>query len=254
MTLFPVLICIPHSGQQMPKELEGRVVINKKEVFEDSDAFTKEIYDLGSKVFSVISTEYARAFVDVNRNLDDLPPKVSDGLIKSMTCFERTIYSKGKEPDEKLTEELIENYYKTYHMKILNALHNPDLELALDCHSMENFGPKISPDVGEERPTICLGNCSHKTSSKETITKLAKCFQESFELKSEDVKINNPFQGKYTTQTYGLKPIPWIHVELNRKLFLEKPWFDKDSLSIDKSRLNELNKMFEKALKLFFNK
>jgi formiminoglutamase len=253
MNPLPVLLCIPHSGQKMPNELKGRTVINEQEVFEDSDAYTKEIYDLGSKVLQVISSEYARAFIDLNRNLDDLPPKMEDGMIKSMTCYERPIYSKGKEPDEELIEKLVSNYYKPYHMQILRAIKNPDIELALDCHSMADFAPNISPDVGEKRPTICLGNFLDKTCSRDTITKLAKCFADAFELNHQDVKINEPFLGKYTTQRYGLKPVPWIHVELNRKLFLEKPWFNKDSRSVDKSRLNDLNKMFEKSLELFFS-
>lgn len=253
MTPFPVLLCIPHSGQKMPEELEDRVVINKKDVFDDSDAFTKEIYDLGPKVIQVIYTEYARTFIDMNRNLDDLPPRVPDGMIKSMTCNEQTIYKKDQEPDEQLIEKLVSNYYKPYHMKILRALANTELKLALDCHSMADLAPRISPDVGERRPIVCLGNCMNKTSDKETISKLAKCFTEAFELQPEDVKINKPFLGKYTTQTYGMKPIPWIHVELNRKLFLEKPWFEKESLSMDESRLSELNHMFEKTLELFFS-
>jgi N-formylglutamate deformylase len=253
MTLFPVLLCIPHSGQKIPNELQGRVVIDKQGVFDDSDAYTKEIFDLGSKVIQVISTEYARAFIDMNRNLEDLPPAVPDGMIKSMTCYKKPIYIEGKEPDENLIEKLVSNYYKPYHMQILNAIRNSNLELALDCHSMADIAPDISPDVGEKRPTICLGNCFDKTCSKDTVSKLADCFREAFELKHEEVKINKPFLGKYTTQRYGLKPVPWIHVELNRKLFLEKPWFDKNSLKMDKSKLEQLNKMFEKALSLFFS-
>ena len=252
MTL-PVLICIPHSGQKMPEELEGMTVINKQDVFEDSDAYTKEIYDLGSKVLQVISTEYARAFIDMNRNLTDLPPRVPDGLIKSMTCNEKPIYKEGIEEDEILVGKLVSKYYKPYHLKILRAINHPDLQLALDCHSMADVGPGISPDVGQKRPTICLGNCFDKTSSKETISKLAKCFAQGFELKPEDVKINKPFTGKYTAFTYGLKPVPWIHVELNRKLFLQEPWFNKETMHMDESRLAELNKMFEKSLMLFFS-
>jgi N-formylglutamate deformylase len=253
MTPYPVLICIPHSGQKMPQELEGKVVITKQDVFEDSDAFTKEIYDLGPKVLSVITTEYARAFIDMNRNLDDLPPKVPDGMIKSMTCYEKPIYIKGEEPDDELIEKLVANYYKPYHMQILNAIKNSVLELALDCHSMADVAPGISPDVGEKRPTICLGNFNDKTCSRDTISKLARCFEVAFEVNPEDVKINKPFSGKYTSQRYGLKPVPWVHVELNRKLFLEKSWFDEETLSMDTVRLKELNKKFEKSLELFFS-
>jgi N-formylglutamate deformylase len=253
MTQFPVLLCIPHSGQQIPKELEGRIVIDKQETFKDSDAYTKEIFDLGSKVIQVISTDYARAFIDMNRNLDDLPPAVPDGMIKSMTCYQTPIYSEGEEPDENLIGKLVTKYYKPYHMEIQNALRNSNLKLALDCHSMAEIAPNISPDVGQKRPSVCLGNCFDKTCSRDIIKKLADCFSAAFDLKREDVKINKPFFGKYTTQRYGLKPIPWIHVELNRKLFLEKPWFNSDTLLINESRLQELNTMFENTLKLFFS-
>jgi N-formylglutamate deformylase len=252
MTPYPVLLCIPHSGQVMPKELEGRVVITTHEVFEDSDAYTKEIFDLGSKVIQVISTEYARAFIDMNRNLEDIPPAVPDGMIKSMTCYQTPIYKEGKEPDENLIGKLVSKYYRPYHNEIVDALKNSDLKLGLDCHSMAAFGPDISPDVGQKRPTICLGNCLDKTCTRDTISNLADCFSAGFEIKREEIKINKPFLGKYTTQRYGLKPIPWVHVELNRKFFLEKPWFDNDSMLVDNSRLKELNKMFEKTLSLFF--
>ncbi|NIQ07177.1 MAG: N-formylglutamate amidohydrolase, partial [Candidatus Korarchaeota archaeon] len=65
----------PHGGTKVPLELEGSVIISKKDLLDDNDSYTKEIYDLGHKVNEVISFDYARAFVDVNRNIDDLSPE-----------------------------------------------------------------------------------------------------------------------------------------------------------------------------------
>lgn len=250
--IFPALICIPHGGKKTPPELKERVIISDRDLFDDNDSYTREIYDLGSKVTKVIYSDYARAFIDMNRNVDDLPPKVEDGIIKNTTCYQRPIYKDGQEPDVHLTKILIEKYYKPYHDKIIKTLFDTSLKLALDCHSMAAIGPGISPDVGEKRPMVCLGNCFGKTCSKTIIQKLARCFEKGFHLRPDEIFLNNPFTGKYTAQKYGNKPLPWVHVELNRKLFLEDPWFARNSLSINKNRLRELNDMFEETLRLYF--
>lgn len=251
---FPVLICIPHSGTKIPTELKSRIKIKPIDIFNDIDAYTKEIYDIGSSAMKVISTPYARTFIDVNRNETDLPPEQPDGIVKSMTCYKNIIYKKGKEPDLKLRTKLIKKYYEPYHIEIIGSKKFLDFKLALDCHSMAAVAPDISPDVGKERPLICLGNCFGKSCSMETTEKLAECFRLAFGFTKNAIKINDPFFGKYTTQKYGHKPVPWVHVELNRKLFLEKPWFDSKTLKIDKKRLLKLNYMFEMALRLFFDK
>jgi hypothetical protein len=41
---------------------------------------------------------------------------------------------------------------------------------------------------------------------------------------------------------------------MNRDLYLAKDWFDGDTLSIDSSRLRELNGQFENCLNLYFSK
>ena len=251
---FPVLICIPHGGTKIPTELKSRIKIKPIDVFNDIDAYTKDIYDIGSSAMKVISTPYARTFIDVNRNETDLPPEQPDGIVKSVTCYKNTIYKKGREPDLKLRTKLIKKYYEPYHIEIIGSKKFLDFKLALDCHSMASVAPDISPDVGKKRPLICLGNCFGKSCSMETTEKLAECFRLAFGLTKNAIKINDPFFGKYTTQKYGNKSVPWIHVEINRKLFLEKPWFDSKTLKIDKKRLLKLNYMFEMALRLFFDK
>ncbi len=115
MNKLPVLLSIPHGGLRKPKELDGHLSITNKDLFDDSDPFVIELYDLDDKVQRVIKTNIARAFVDLNRSLQDMPPENPDGLIKSMTCYEKSIYIKGKEPDESLRNMLIEFYYNPYH-------------------------------------------------------------------------------------------------------------------------------------------
>ena len=80
---------------------------------------------------------------------------------------------------------------------------------------------------------------------------MAECLENEFEC---NVSINDPFQGGHITKTYGNNPLPWIQIEMNRDLYLSKDWFDENTLSIDSSRLQELNHLFENCLNLFFKK
>jgi formiminoglutamase len=89
MRQIPVFISIPHGGTNTPPELINRVCIQPKDIFDDPAPFTREIYDLEPWVLEVIDTDIARAFVDLNRAPDDLPPKNPDGIIKSMTCYKK---------------------------------------------------------------------------------------------------------------------------------------------------------------------
>ena len=83
---------------------------------------------------------------------------------------------------------------------------------------------------------------------------LAECIAESYGINRNEISINEPFQGGYITRTYGNNPIPWIQIEMNRDIYLCEPWFNKDSLRVDETRLAELQKKFGKTLELFFEK
>ena len=254
MSKLPVLLSIPHGGTKRPSELDGHLCITEHDQFDDSDPFVVEIYDLGDKVQRVIKTDIARAFVDLNRSLQDIPPKNPDGLIKSSTCYDKPIYLKGREPDDTLRNLLIEMYYKPYHRQIQKSLSELDLQLCIDCHSMAEFAPFISPDKdNKERPLFCLSNQDGKTSSSEIIELFAECICKSFLINKKDVTLNEPFKGGYITKTYGNNPIPWIQVEMNRNQYLTEPWFDHKNMTVNQSRLHELNEKFERTLDLFFD-
>ena len=256
MKSLPILLSIPHGGSEIPQELKGLICLNSNDLFDDSDAYTREIYNLETSVTEVISTNIARAFVDLNRAPDNLPPRNPDGVIKSHTCYGKVIYPIGAGPDKALTKKLLNNYYYPYHQQIQAVLNDKSkpVELALDCHSMASVAPAISPDKGKTRPVICLGNAHGKSCPQEITEKLAACFRRTFSLNTDEVTINRPFSGGYITRKYGRHPIPWIQVEMNRALYLEAPFFNRSTLSVQMIRILELQKQFEEALQMFFQK
>ena len=249
--MFPVLISIPHGGWKIPPEVKDIVLLSKKDIFDDSDPFTIDIYDIGKKAKKVIKTDIARAFVDPNRAPDDLPPKNPDGVVKTKTCYGVQIYRKPL--NKKLINLLLEKYYYPYHDQIKQAVKRKEIEIAFDCHSMAAIAPEISPDVGQKRPAICLGNVYGKSCDFDTTEKLRRAFVEAFHLDDNEVTINKPFSGGYITKIYGNNPVRWIQIEINRKLYLSEPWFNKEKLSVKKDRLEQLKSMFLRAIEIFFS-
>ena len=254
MKRFPVLSSIPHGGTEVPKEIRDRVTISQKDQFEDSDAFTQEIYSLGDDALVEVQSQIARVYVDMNRSEDDRPPKNPDGVVKTQTCHGKIIYRPDQELDDSSTQRILDTYYVPYHQSIAAALtEHTGLQLAIDCHSMEKVAPVISPDPGQPRPLICLGTNHGKSCPQEMADRLAECFREGFDLKEKDVVMNKPFAGGYITRTYGEGALPWMQVEMNRSLYLSEPWFDAQTLTVQPQRLQALNQCFRKTLALFFH-
>ncbi len=255
MSRLPVLLSIPHGGTATPPELADRLCIAENDLFDDGDPFTCQIYDLGGRAEKVIAADIARAFVDPNRSLQEMPPESRDGVIKSMTCYKKPIYAEGREPGEVLRKALVERYYMPYHRKIQKALAQSDLQLCLDCHSMAAAAPPVSPDGGgEARPAFCISNLRGATSSREMMDLLADCISESFSIGRDEISRNRPFEGGHIIRTYGSRAPPWIQVEISRDLYLSERWFDRGSMSFKDSRLRHLNSMFGKALESFFGR
>ena len=254
MDNLPVLISIPHGGNQVPPLLADRVAASREDLFDDSDPFTAEIYNLSEKVAAVAATDIARTFVDLNRAASDLFPANPDGVIKSHTCFGKKIYRTNREPDESEIPILLDLYYFPYHRRLRRIINNPNLriELGLDCHSMAETGPAISPDSGKKRPVICLGDVNGSSCPHEVTEKLARCCQKAFGLSSSEVMLNQPFSGGYITREYGKNPVPWIQFEMNRSLYLAEPYFERAKLVVDPKRIQELKRCFHLMLNLFF--
>ncbi|RMF81821.1 MAG: N-formylglutamate amidohydrolase, partial [Planctomycetota bacterium] len=165
---------------------------------------------LADAVDEFVTTEVARAIVDLNRAEDD---RRADGVVKTHTCWGTPVYS---EPLPKgVIETLLAKYYRPYHAR-LTELARSGVRLGVDCHTMAAHGPPIGPDPGAERPWVCLSNADGRACSREWIELLADCFEQAFD---HPVSINSPFRGGHITRTHASE-MPWVQVELSRAGFM----------------------------------
>jgi len=257
------LISIPHGGNKIPPEVIDRINITQKDIFYDSDTLALDLYDFKNRVAAIVSMPVARAILDVNRAPDDVPPDNPDGVIKITTLQGKLIYKEGTFPSDDVMDILRKKYYFPYHKKIEVLLKQHRIELALDCHTMLECAPSASDNVGQPRPLLCLSNGgdekgrstkkgSSVTCRPEWIQALASSFKHVFAAEGE-VAINNPFTGGYTSRYhYPTSGVPWIQIELNRKLYLSHPYFDAEHLDVDKERITELREKVFSAIERFW--
>lgn len=254
---LPLLISVPHGGKRVPEELRPLVALNSRDIFPDSDPYTKNIYNFQNEVVSYHETDIARAIIDLNRREDDLPPSNVDGVIKSQTVTGEDVYN--VEPDNKKIQEMLRRYYYPYHSGIREAMEDNNLLCGFDCHSMLDVAPHTSSTAGEKRPFICLSNCGDEngesdggdiTCSPELLILLADCLRRVFPEEAENILLNEPFKGGHISRDHS-DTMPWIQIEINRRAYLKPRWFDSDTLQVDAGRLEFLRQKFLRALVAF---
>ena len=205
---LPFLVSVPHSGQHIPQEVQDICILTPEHIYEDSDWGAEDIYyGLEKSVEAFISSDVARAIVDLNRAADDFR---KDGVIKTHTCYDIPVYIKF--PSRTLIEQLLSDYYHPYHLKLEQLADKGNVKVGIDCHTMSAVGPPIGPDASKVRPLVCVSNADG-TCSDEWLSELANCFKKAFP--GEQVNINSPFKGGYIIRTHSTK-LPWLQIEFSR--------------------------------------
>jgi N-formylglutamate amidohydrolase len=206
---LPLLLSVPHAGWKIPPEVKDICFLNEKEILEDGDEGAAEIYyPLKNEVEAFVTTDIARAVVDLNRAEDDF---WKDGVIKTHTCWNVPVYSTY--PSEKIILKLIEQYHRPYHNRLSEFA--GEVRIGIDCHTMAATAPPVAPDSGKERPPVCLSNAEF-TCPQEWIESLAHHLSKSL---GYPVSINKPFKGGHIIRSHA-KEIPWLQIELSRAAYM----------------------------------
>jgi formiminoglutamase len=96
--------------------------LTPEQIYDDSYRWAAEnYYDLENSVEAFLSSDVARAIVDLNRAADDFR---KDGVIKTHTCYDIPVYNEF--PSQELINQLLADYYHPYHqqLEVLHTINN----------------------------------------------------------------------------------------------------------------------------------
>ncbi len=209
MTL-PLVVSVPHAGLRVPAEVASLCMLTPEQIATDSDGGAAEIYALESEVAAFVTTDVARAVVDVNRARDE---RRLDGVVKTHTSYKVAVWDPPLSETE--VEGLLAAYYDPYHARLAELSAAGRWPLGVDCHTMAAQGPPVGPDPGRDRPWVCVSN-AHGTCPQEWIDTLREGFQQQLD---GPVRINDPFRGGYISRAHSAE-MPWVQIELSREPYL----------------------------------
>jgi N-formylglutamate amidohydrolase len=228
-----LVVACPHSGRFYPEALLNGSRLDPLGLRRSEDAFVDELFSAAPSVGAYwITTDYARAFVDLNRDakeLDaalvvDLPPDSvgfsSPRVDAGLGVIPRTVGDGIEIYADPLTFEDVQarlsSVYVPWHSALDRLLTQISGEFGhvvlLDCHSM----PSAASGVPSQ--DIVLGD-RFGASCAPSLMDEAFGFLDSRGFK---VARNNPYAGGYAIQRYG-KPGVARHamqIEVNRSLYM----------------------------------
>jgi N-formylglutamate deformylase len=221
----PLLLCMPHTGTDIPQEIEAGFVsawLARK----DTDWWIDRLYAFAEGLgASVVRTGLSRSVIDANRDPSGAslyPGQATTELCPTTTFDGEPLYREGAAPTPGEIARRRERYFAPYHRAVgeqiarLRALH-PRI-VVYDCHSIRSRIPRLFAD---ELPNFNLGTF-FGASCAATLTQSieAACDASSFSRVT-----NGRFKGGYTTRHYG-QPAQGIHavqMELACRGYLKEP-------------------------------
>jgi len=235
----PLVFASPHSGRLYPDDMMAAAALDAHAIRRSEDAFVDELIESASRHgAAVISANFARAYIDVNREAfeldqamfaDELPDfarartaRVAAGLgaIARVVSEGQEIYAR------KLTfaeaRRRIEQVHAPYHAALARLLGEAHAAhgyaILIDWHSMPAAAARIGGRDGA--CDMVLGD-RFGASCAALVTQAVERELEAFGYR---VARNAPYAGGYTTEHYG-RPARRTHalqIEINRALYLNE--------------------------------
>lgn len=210
----PLLISMPHAGTTIPDAIAADMSA-VAQLKADTDWHLPLLYNMAEKLgASVISAEYSRYVIDLNRSKDDsnlYPGQDTTGLCPVDTFSKQPLYKAGREPDAMHIAERIEKYWQPYHQQLgeelerIRALHG--IAVLWDAHSIASVVPRF---FDGKLPDFNFGSADQHSCALELQNALDAMMQKSIHAKPVSYVVNGRFKGGYITRNYG-QPKQNIH-------------------------------------------
>lgn len=239
----------PHSGRSYSESFLKNSLLKKPEIRASEDAYVDDLFSSVTEFGAPLLTAVApRAFVDLNRQADELDSAIIQGVNKNILNSRvlsglgviPRIVSKGNNIQSgKMTIEQanlrLDKSYFPYHYKLKKLLDQTKLEfgkvILIDCHSMPMRSTHSLRSSDGKSPNIVLGNRFGSSCSSDIMEQI----KSSFESAGFRVSQNIPFSGAYILKNYGRPSINQhaIQIEIDRSLYLNEKLVEKSDKYYD---------------------
>ena len=228
----------PHSGRDYPADLRAATVLDDRALRSSEDAFMDLLVGDAPRLGApLLLARTPRAYVDLNRSVDELDPAVIDGVrrgphnprvtsglgvIPRVVANGRAIY-RGKLTMEAARARL-DAHWHPYHAALRGLLSRQQAMFGtvvlLDCHSMPHEAIEGMAARGTRAPDIVLGDRFGAAAAREVVDQI----EDAFAAEGLKVARNTPFAGAFIAQRYG-RPAQGCHVvqiEIDRALYMDE--------------------------------
>ena len=233
-TASPVLVEVPHSGLQVPPEVESEIDATPLAMLRDSDIYVDQLYqrapDHGA---TLLVSRVSRYVVDLNRGPDDVDSAAVPRHSKGRHIPARGVVWRARTDGtpllrapltvEQFTRRL-ELFYDPYHRTLrevaaqIREQHGRVVILA--AHSMPSAGRRMLGGGEIRRADIVPGTRGRSSADGRIIDLIDSHFREA----GLSVKHDDPYRGGWTTSSYGApkRGQHAVQIELNRALYVDE--------------------------------
>lgn len=225
---IPLLVSVPHDGRQLPDEIEA-LMSDTGKMLGDTDWHVARLYQFAKELgASIITANYSRYVVDLNRPADDAAlyeGQLLTGLCPLKTFDGRDIY------DVEVTIDIgdrVQRYWRPYHDKIeatlAGFLDSHGYALIWDAHSIASKVPAL---FDGELPVLNIGTWDGRSCDKS----ISNAVMRIAEASSYGAVLDARFKGGHITRHYG-KPASDVHamqLEIAQRAYLEEATTEYDA-------------------------
>ncbi len=233
-----VVCASPHSGRDYAWSFVRRSALSELTMRSSEDAFVDQLIEQAPQFGApLLAASVPRAFVDLNRSVDELDPALIEGVHKTghnprvasglgviprVVANSRAIY-RGKLSQVEARKRL-NDYWHPYHAQLAALLQEAQQSfgaaLLMDFHSMPHEALDSVVRASKNRPDVVLGDRFGASASSDVVDFVEAAFASA----GFKVARNTPFAGAYIAQTYGRpsRSQHAIQIEIDRSIYMNE--------------------------------
>lgn len=233
-TATPVLVEVPHSGLQVPPEVEPEIEATPLAVLRDSDIYVDQLYERAPEHgATLLVSRVSRYVVDLNRGPDEVDSAAVPRHPNARHIPARGVVWRARTDGAPLLRRpltidefarRIELYYEPYHHTLREVAARMHQEhghvVILAAHSMPSAGRRVFGGGQVRRADVVPGTRGRSTADGRIIDLIDAHFRDA----GLSVKHDDPYRGGWTTSSYGApkRGQHAIQIELNRALYVDE--------------------------------